>query len=89
MTLARNTDIDTSHGAAATVQPTITKMQGEVLEAFKNLGSMTDAMLNSLFADKGYAESTVRKRRSELTALGYIKDSGVREGRHAVWELHS
>ena len=87
MELARHDNIDTSHNAGASVTSLLTELQGEVLDAFKKLGSMTDKTLNELFADKNYAESTVRKRRSELTELGYVRDSGVREGRHAVWEL--
>lgn len=87
MSLARNTNIDTSHTAAASVQSQLNTIQREVLDAFKKLGSMTDKTLNGLFSEDGYAESTVRKRRSELTALGYLKDSGERDGRHAVWEL--
>lgn len=87
MELARHNDTDTSHKAAASVQSQLHTIQREVLDAFNKLGSMTDKTLNGLFSEKNYAESTVRKRRSELTALGYLKDSGVRDGRHAVWEL--
>lgn len=87
MNLTRHDDIDTSHAAAASVAGQLTDMQSEVLRCFKELGSMTDKTLNELFSDENYAESTVRKRRSELTALGFLKDSGTREGRHAVWEV--
>lgn len=85
MELARHNDPSTSHAAGASIEAQLTTLQGEVLDTFKKLGSMTDKTLNDLF--EGYAESTVRKRRSELTALGFIKDSGERDGRHAVWEL--
>lgn len=87
MNLARNTDIDTSHAAAASVEAQLTNLQSDVLDAFIQHGSLTDLRLNELFKDRGYAESTVRKRRSELAELGYVKDSGNRVGRHAVWEL--
>lgn len=85
MELARYNDIATSHKAAKDID--LTALQSDVLDAFLMHGSLTDRQLNTLFAPSNYAESTVRKRRSELTALGYLKDSGVREGRHAVWEL--
>lgn len=87
MNLARNTDIDTSHAAAVSVESQLTTLQGDVLGAFKLHRRLTDLRLNEIFKDRGYAESTVRKRRSELAELGYVKDSGDRIGRHAVWEL--
>lgn len=83
MELARHDDIDTSQKAAACLN--LNELQSDVLDAFRKLGEMTDKTLNGLY--DGYSESTVRKRRSELTALGLIKDTGRREGRHAVWEL--
>lgn len=85
MELARHDDIDTSQNAPKNLN--LNWLQRDVLEAFKKLGSMTDKTLNELFSDENYSESTVRKRRSELTALGLIKDTGRREGRHAVWTL--
>jgi hypothetical protein len=85
MELARHTDPSTSHNAAKDID--LTALQSDVLDAFLLHGSLTDKQLNTMFAPSNYAESTVRKRRSELTALGYLKDSGDRDGRHAVWEL--
>lgn len=87
MELARHTDIDTSHSAGRSIEQTLKPLQKEVLRVFRELGDMTDPTLNDLFSDEGYAESTVRKRRSELTALGLIKDTGRRDGRHAIWQL--
>lgn len=89
MSLARNTDPTTSRDAAASVEGQLNTIQRDVLDAFKKHGSMTDAQLNKLFDDNGhnYAESTVRKRRSELTQLGLIKGTGERVGRHEVYEL--
>jgi hypothetical protein len=87
MSLARRTDIDTSHAAAASVVDSLNRLQADVLDVFRMNGSMTDKTLNACFDGFDYAESTVRKRRSELTALGLIKDTGERDGRHAVWAL--
>jgi DNA-binding transcriptional ArsR family regulator len=84
---ARHTDPSTSHSAATVATLFNSALQQEVFETFKSFERMTDKTLNELFSDRGYAESTVRKRRSELTEMGLIKDSGEREGRHAVWEL--
>jgi hypothetical protein len=92
-TLARTTDPVTSHNAAATARRFRSTLQREVYDVFVEFGEMTDATLAGLFSDKKtadgkpYAESTVRKRRSELTADGLIVNSGLTDGRHAIWKL--
>jgi hypothetical protein len=66
----------TSVDAAAAIEPKRTALHVRVLEAFEQLGPMTDEALERLpqFAD--YGPSTIRKRRSELYEQGALAVRG-------------
>lgn len=88
---ARRGNPDTSREAAEEVTPRIRELQADVLRFAAERGSrgFTDPQMNDHF---GVHSSTYRTRRSELVALGYIEDSGIRVGegkgrRHAVWRI--
>lgn len=95
-TLARATDPETSHEAAEAIIEHLSELQADVLEYFLQAGErgLTD---RDLTEHLGYfGESTYRTRRSELTRVGLIVDSGrrravlTRSGRavhHTVWVL--
>jgi len=88
--LARATDPQTSHDAAASLS-NITDLQREIVQVFKLREHFTDEELVGTFY--GYASpSGVRTRRKELVDLGLLKDSGERRvllsGRKGiVWTL--
>jgi hypothetical protein len=74
---ARRTDPDTSHQAAAAVTPGLRELQQRV-ETFARLAGFdgfTDAEMEDKLDDPG---STLRTRRSELTARNIVLDSGQR-----------
>ncbi len=92
---ARNTDPDTSHEAAASVNR-ITDKQQAVLNMFLNHGPMTDQQLQTIYNDTNWglqqSESGLRTRRSELVTKGWVEDSGERtvlpSGRRAIiWQI--
>lgn len=97
---ARTTDPDTSHEAAQSVNGTIARNQGYVLQTFReNVFPMTDHALFESYAALErpgivgrQSESGIRTRRKELVDRGVLEDSGVRvrlpSGRHAIrWQL--
>lgn len=77
-TRARSTDPDTSLEAAEQVVSKIGKIQREVLDYFIEAYpfARTDLDLQEHF---GNSLSTYRTRRAELTARGFIADSGQRK----------
>lgn len=81
--LARARDPATSKAAAAVVEVLLTELQAKVLEAFRRRGPLTARTAERLpeFADYGF--STVRKRISELAALGCLEPAGVDRSRRA------
>ncbi len=99
MPLARTTDPETSHEAAASVR-NLTATQQVILDLFKKAGwALTDNDLigwykwaTSNFDAPSASESGIRSRRAELTRAGKLRDSGLRamlpSGRKAIlWEL--
>lgn len=94
--LARATDPETSHKAAASVN--LTRGQEIVLEVFERVDNITDFELCAILRrwaqdDKRFmiSESGARSRRAELTAAGILEDSGMRStlesGRSAIiWQ---
>ena len=86
---ARKTDVDTSHRAAAFINPRVTKLQELVLEYVSTHRGCTDReMVDALKALHGGGESTWRTRRSELTDVGKIEALGevmVDGRRHKTW----
>lgn len=80
--MTRNTDGVTPRLAAQRVKPERTKLQQEVIAAFRKYGPMGDGRLEALKEFKGrYAYSTVRKRRTELTQCHppVLVDTGERD----------
>ena len=97
---ARRSDPDTSHMAADTSAPQISKLQAIVLGmvAASELG-LTDSEIDAQYASRVIAEGwpvvryeTPRRRRSDLAGMGSLVDSGIRRlnpfGRpEVVWVL--
>lgn len=92
---ARNSDPDTSHEAADSVEDVLAT-QGLVVDLLVEYGPMTDKAIWMLFVRKhgiGVAsESGVRTRRSELVRKRYVVNTGEKvtlgSGRRAiVWGL--
>lgn len=76
---ARRTDPETSHAAAASISPKqLRESQRDVLEVLSKSGPMTDWKLVELM-DGRMSHSGIRSRRSELTVLGFVVDTGKRE----------
>ena len=95
--VARSTDPETSHVAAASITE-LTRKQQTVLMVIHQEGPITDHALNCVYNDPflrtwrpPQSESGLRTRRSELVRKGLVRDSGKREtlpsGRKAIiWE---
>lgn len=89
---ARATDPDTSREAAEAITPRMRELQARVLTyaATEGVAGFTDRDLEAAMGDSG---STWRTRRAELTAKGFIMDSGCRQTyppkgrRHIVWQV--
>lgn len=86
---ARRTDPETSHAAAASVEPdVITALRARVLLELRRRGPMDDTQLVAAIQPEGYSPSGIRTRRSELVDQGHVVDSGVRQkllsGRFAI-----
>ncbi len=87
--VARHSDPDTSHEAAASVKH-IRRSQEVVLALLKDLGPVTDEELY-VFAQDNMTRSGARTRRKELVDKRLVKDSGMKRltisGRKSiVWE---
>jgi hypothetical protein len=85
----RSGDPDTSHKAARKLGPVMNQLRAIVLHAFVERERMTDRDLENRFNNPG---STYRSRRSELTQMGLLCDSGQRrdeadEGTCAIHEV--
>lgn len=97
---ARRTDPETSHAAAASIDPdTLRQSLRDVYDLLAAAGSATDERLVTGFEFaigdghvKPQSPSGIRSRRSELVRAGLVRDTGRREilssGRQAiVWEV--
>ncbi|WP_051103521.1 hypothetical protein [Terracoccus sp. 273MFTsu3.1] len=91
--VARATDPETSHEAAASVGD-VRESQRFVHSLLKASGGATDEALVNTTQNLGFpiSPSGLRTRRSELVRLGLVEDSGERErlasGRRAiVWRV--
>ena len=87
-TRSRLTDPDTSHAAYAKIAYKMNECRREVLHYFVHRVHMTDLDLQEHF-DNHLA--TYRTRRSELTEMGYIADSGARilqnDSNRIIWVI--
>jgi hypothetical protein len=92
--VARKTDPETSHDAAASITD-LTEKQEAVLAVLAAEGLLTDKDLISQYPKYGLArqsESGLRTRRAELVRRQLVRDTGLREilpsGRRAiVWSI--
>lgn len=86
----RTPDYDTSIAAAYGVRWVGQTLRARVAAVIASAGALglTDVELEQLAMFRGYAPSTVRKRRSELLAQGRIEKAGTRGGA-SVWVLVS
>jgi hypothetical protein len=89
---ARAKDPDTSHDAARAITQHAGALRERVLEEFSLTDYLTDEELIERVPDVYWP--TLKKRRSELTGLGLLVDSGLRRknsrGRQMiVWRLAS
>lgn len=97
--LARATDPDTSHEAAAIVARNLTRRQQDVLRVMRQHTAISDVALVAMYdlaAAAGrvsqQSQSGIRTRRCELVRRGLVRDSGKRvrlgSGRGAIaWEV--
>jgi len=89
---ARRTDPETSREAASSfTADRLTEIQKDVLAFFRSHGPATDEELREALKAKHPAESTTRKRRTELVQRGLIRDTGTTKfsgnrRRMIVWE---
>lgn len=84
---ARTTDPDTSHLAADSTQANLSELQAIVLAILHDVPDfgLTDSELDRYYADnsghRGWPSirfETPRKRRSDLSKMGKLEDSGIR-----------
>jgi hypothetical protein len=75
----RHSDPDTSHMAADSfTRKRLSQTQADVYRFICQKGSATDEEIYEGLRHKYRAESTARKRRTDLVQLGYVEDSGRR-----------
>lgn len=85
---ARASELSTPHEPAARIASQISETQRLVLDFIRSRGGAgcTDLDIQRRFGNHG---STHRTRRAELTALGFVRDSGLRvtqdRSRRTVW----
>jgi len=81
--------LPTEEAAAIAQLPKLKKLQKRILDQLRERGPLTDQELELLPGFSGFGPSTVRKRRSELYALGLIVADGERTNtrgrRMVVW----
>lgn len=91
--MTRHPDHSTSHEAADRIDTTV--LQAEVLMVLdRSTKGLTDEQLrfHKRFKKRNFAESTVRKRRTELTQKGVVVWSGAKKknnlgNNQKVWQL--
>lgn len=90
---ARNTDPETSHEAARSVEPKLRESQEVVLSLMRSIGPATDDRIYAEAKARGVKISTsgCRTRRSELVTMEFARFTGMYDrlesGRRArIWE---
>lgn len=76
--MVRRNDHDTSVEAAAAVEPKLSKLQSEVLQAVNRNPGCSDYDLENLPQFLHYSYSTIRKRRTELSQKGLLETIGTK-----------
>lgn len=74
--LWRTNDRQTSIEAGESVAPSISELQTLVLHTLKTHGPMTDEQLENHFEVGRFAQTTMRKRRTDLFHLGLVDAAG-------------
>jgi hypothetical protein len=94
--VARRTDPETSHEAAASLRAEeIRRSQAAVLACLRRFGAMTDEQIAERYEGARYqydwpaqSPSGLRTRRGEVVNAGFVEDSGLRRklasGRRAI-----
>lgn len=72
--VARNTDPDTSHEAAESMQDAAGKQQAAILEALRDNGPMNHSQLDKSL---GWPAHTSNRRLPELRRLGLVERTGA------------
>lgn len=85
--LVRNIDPITSVEAAQVVEPKLSNLQRQVFEWIRDHGPVIDSQLVALAYSMGYSESTLRKRRTELSQMGMLELCGERKNERGRSEL--
>lgn len=89
--LTRSTDPDTSREAAASVMDRLTDLQRMVYDFIRERGTAIDSDIVAWGFLHGYAESTLRRRRTELAQMGLLEVCGRRKNkrnrRELVWQV--
>ena len=85
--LVRNIDPITSVEAAQVVEPKLSNLQRQVFEWIRDHGPVIDSQLVTLAYSMGYSESTLRKRRTELSQMGMLELCGERKNERGRSEL--
>ena len=71
--MVRAHDHATSRAAALAVEPRLSELQASIMAALRHHGPLTDGELEALPEFRAYAPSTVRKRRTDLVAMGEVR----------------
>jgi hypothetical protein len=84
--MVRGSDSLTAQAAAVRVEPGLKALQSRIMEIIRADGPQTDRELEIRPEFSKYGPSTVRKRRSELSALRLLMPVGERD-RLQVWGI--
>lgn len=85
--LVRKADPATSAEAAAAVYERLTELQRKVFDFIRERGTVIDSDVVTWGYTQGYAESTLRKRRTELSKMGMLELCGSRKNLRGRREL--
>lgn len=85
--LVRATDPPTSGESAAAVYESLTDLQRKVFDFIRERGMVIDSEIVEWGYTQGYAESTLRKRRTELSQKGLLELCGSRLNKRNRREL--
>ena len=90
--MVRNPDHDTSTDAATSLLDNLSDMERQVFEAFKREGPMNDEELGMQPEFSLWAESTARKRRTELFQANVVVQVGTKKNSRGrsmkVWDIN-
>lgn len=70
--LVRSTDAPTSHDGAEAIRPQLSELQAQFLSKLREMGSATSNEVAAACSDNFARRNTIRRRASDLVALGLI-----------------